>query len=75
MAIDKKILEEVSRFNSINKYITEQDATLPPPPAEDPMADPMAELPPLDPAAQPAPEVAPATPPAPHSSGVYIYFK
>ena len=65
MAIDKKILEEVSRFNSINKYITEQDATLPPPPAEDPMADPMAELPPLDPAAQPAPEVAPATPPAP----------
>jgi hypothetical protein len=65
MAIDKKILEEVSRFNSINKYITEQDATLPPPPAEDPMADPMAELPPLDPAAQPAPEVAPTTPPAP----------
>jgi len=65
MAIDKKILEEVARFNSINKYVMEQDAQLPPPPAEDPMADPMAELPPLDPAAQPAPEVAPTTPPAP----------
>lgn len=62
MAIDRKILEEVSRFNSINKYITEQEATLPEPPAEDPMADPMAELPPVEPT---APEVAPTTPPAP----------
>ena len=40
----------------------EQDAQLPPPPAEDPMADPMAELPPVEPT---APEVAPTTPPAP----------
>lgn len=62
MAIDKKILEEVARFNSINKYVMEQEAQLPPPPAEDPMADPMAELPPVEPT---APEVAPATPPAP----------
>ena len=62
MAIDKKILEEVARFNSINKYVMEQEAQLPPPPMEDPMADPMAELPPAEPT---APEVAPATPPAP----------
>lgn len=62
MTIDRKILEEVARFNSINKYVMEQDAQLPPPPAEDPMADPMAELPPVEPT---APEVAPTTPPAP----------
>jgi len=62
MGIDRKILEEVARFNSINKYVMEQDAQLPPPPAEDPMADPMAELPPVEPT---APEVAPTTPPAP----------
>jgi len=60
MAIDKKILEEVARFNSINKYVLEQEAQLPPPPAEDPMA----ELPPMDTTA-PQPEVAPTTPPAP----------
>lgn len=34
MSIDKKILKEISRYNTINKYILEQDATLPPPPAE-----------------------------------------
>ena len=28
MAIDKKILEELGRYNSINKYITEQEAPL-----------------------------------------------
>jgi hypothetical protein len=33
MSVDKKILEELSRFRSINKYITEQDA--PPPPGEE----------------------------------------
>lgn len=60
MGIDRKILEEVARFNSINKYVMEQDAQLPPPPAEDPMA----ELPPMD-ATVPQPEVAPTTPPAP----------
>ena len=62
MAIDKKILEEVARFNSINKYVMEQEAQLPPPPMEDPMADPMAALPPVDAA---APAVAPMVPPAP----------
>ena len=74
MNIDAKILEELSRFNSINKYINEQE--LPPPPAEDPLAgapadplsgvpaDPLAGTPPVDPAAAgaippPAPEAAP----------------
>lgn len=32
MAIDKKILSEIERYRSINKYIMEQDAPLPPPP-------------------------------------------
>lgn len=59
MGIDRKILEEVARFNTINQYVMEQEAQLPPPPAEDPMA----ELPPMD--TIPQPEVAPTTPPAP----------
>jgi len=55
--VDNRILEEIARYNSINSYIVEQDATLPPPPGEDPNA-----LPPAGGA--PAP-VAPATPAAP----------
>jgi molecular chaperone GrpE (heat shock protein) len=60
--IDNQILEEIARYNSINQYIVEQDATLPPPPGE------------VDPNAAPAlaPETAPPadpnagmTPPAP----------
>jgi hypothetical protein len=53
--IDNRILEEITRYNSINNYIVEQEATLPPPPGE------------ADPNAVPAPDagVAPATPPAP----------
>lgn len=35
--IDQKIINELSRYNSINKYITEQEATLPPTPEEEPM--------------------------------------
>ena len=37
MKIDVKILNELRRYNSINKYITEQDAgaELPPPPVDD----------------------------------------
>ena len=65
MAIDKKILKEISRFNSINKYITEQvdpalDAALAPP------ADPALAggAPPVDPAAPAAP-AAPVDPAAP----------
>jgi hypothetical protein len=40
MEIDKKILQEIQRYHKINKYILEQDATLPPPPP--PMDDPNA---------------------------------
>lgn len=69
MAIDKKILKEISRFNSINKYISEQvdpalDAALAPP--EDlalaggaPPVDPAA---PVDLAAPVDPNAAPADP-------------
>lgn len=37
MSVDKKIIEELNRYRSINKYIMEQDATdvPPPPPGED----------------------------------------
>lgn len=37
MGIDTKILEELNRYNSINRYITEQEV---PPPIEDPSAVP-----------------------------------
>ena len=59
MKIDKKILNEIARYNSINRYITEQD--IPPPDPTDllgggapPPADPAATgglPPPADPAA------------------------
>ena len=60
MSVDKKIIEEIRRFNSINRYINEQE--LPPPPAEDPLA---AGAPPVDPAAAGAPPVDPAAAGAP----------
>ena len=31
MSVDKKILEEISKYNNINKYITEQETELPEP--------------------------------------------
>ena len=72
MAIDQKILNEISRFNSINKYIMEQgDPALDPtiaPPADPALApDPAAGAPPVDPAAAPADPnaVAPIPPAAP----------
>jgi len=72
MAIDKKILKEISRFNSINKYISEQvDPALDPalaPPADPALApDPAAGAPPVDPNAAPADPnaVAPIPPAAP----------
>jgi hypothetical protein len=64
--IDNRIVEEIARYNSINKYIVEQDATLPPPPAEDPNAlppaDPNAALPPADPNMVPPAPAAPEGP-------------
>ena len=57
--VDNRILEEIARYNSINSYIVEQDATLPPPPG-DPNAAPAGGAPaPVD------PNVAPATPATP----------
>ena len=61
MSVDKKILEEITRFNLINRYINEQE--LPPPPAEPPLAG---GVPPADPAAATPPPVDPgAVPPPP----------
>ena len=52
MKIDLKIIEEIARYNKINKYILEQDAELPPPPggeaAPPPPADAGAPPPPAD---------------------------
>jgi hypothetical protein len=65
--IDEKILNEIARYRSINNYIIEQDAELPPPPADDAMAPPPAgdamAPPPADAAMAPPPADAAATPP------------
>ena len=58
MDISKTILEELQRYNNINKYITEQDALAP---VETPAPDPAAGTPPPAPDAAGAP---PATPDA-----------
>ena len=67
MAIDKKILKEISRFNSINKYISEQvdpalDAALAPPADPALAPDPAAGAPPVDPNVSVDPNAAPADP-------------
>ncbi len=57
MSIDKKIMDELKRYNSINKYISEQEVPplpgeeLPPPPAGDvpPAGEAPAALPPAEP--------------------------
>ncbi len=66
--IDEKILEEIARYNSINHYITEQDATLPPAPGETalPPAPGMEGTAPVD------PNVAPAAPTAPEATTVDV---
>jgi hypothetical protein len=59
MSLDRKILEELKRFNQINSYIIrEQD--VPPPPPDPAAADPTA----VDPAAGGAPDPAAADPAA-----------
>ena len=63
MKIDVKILNEVMRYKSINNYISEQDATLPPPP------DAGAVPPPPDAGAVPPPPDAGAVPPPPPVGG------
>ena len=61
MEVSKKILEELTKYNKINNYIFEQEATIPPPPA-DPLAEPA-----VDPLAAPAPDAG-AAPPAPDAA-------
>ena len=64
MKVDLKIIEELERYRKINNYITEQEATLPPPPVPEPGAE---ALPPPPP---PTGEVgAAAPPPAPAAEG------
>ena len=61
MEVSKKILEELTKYNKINNYIFEQEATIPPPPA-DPLAEPA-----VDPLAAPAPDAG-TTPPSPDAA-------
>ncbi len=39
MSLEKKILEELKRFNEINKYIIKEQGDVPPPPPEEPAGD------------------------------------
>ena len=58
MRVDSKILNEISRYSQINRYINEQDAPPPPPPPGDPAAGeapPPPPPPPGDPTLPPAP--------------------
>jgi len=66
MKIDKKILEEINRYKSINNYIMEQDAPVEPDPAAAPLPAPDAGLPPAPGAETPAPGALPP-PPAPEA--------
>lgn len=59
MKVDVRILNEVMRYKTINNYISEQDATLPPPPAD------AGAIPPPDAGAIPPPADAGAVPPPP----------
>lgn len=63
--LEKKLLEEVKRFNAINKYskkmIMEQDAPPPPPPADD---APVGDVPPPPPAGDAPTGDVPPPPPA-----------
>ena len=71
MGIDNKIIEELTRYNSINKYISEQEATLPPPPGGDAPPPPGGELPPSPEGNVVSPEgAAPPIPPATGSTPV-----
>ena len=55
MKIDRKILEEINRYKSINNYIMEQDAPVEPDPADAPLPAPDAGLPPAPEAETPQP--------------------
>lgn len=63
MKIDEKIISELKRHNDINRYVTEQEAALPPAPGEEALP-PLEDAGALPPAGAPAP-AAGATPPPP----------
>ena len=75
MSVDRKIIEEINRYKSINRYIMEQDVPPPtdpalPPPAGDaelppPPVDAAAGAPPADPMAAGAPPAGATPPPVP----------
>jgi hypothetical protein len=65
MRVDEKILEELRRYNQINRYITEQDALDVPPPPDAPPADPLAAADPAAGGAPPPPTGGEAAAPAP----------
>ena len=64
MSADNKILEELRRYNQINKYIYEQEALDVPPPADAPPADPLAGADPAAGATPPTPGGVVPAPPA-----------
>jgi hypothetical protein len=64
MGIDSKIIQELNRYNSINRYITEQEVP-PPPPGEEAGAVPP---PPAEGALPPAEGAAPPPPAAPETA-------
>ena len=59
MSLDKKIINEIQRYRSIDKYIMEQALDAAPPPPPDPGADLGAIAPP------PAPDAGAGAPPPP----------
>jgi len=61
--IDERILEEISKYNRINKYILEQEAELPPPPAD------AGAVPPPDPSMAPPADPSMAPPADPSMGG------
>ena len=65
MRVDEKILEELRRYNQINRYIVEQEALDVPPPTDVPPADPLAGADPAAGAVPPPPGGAPPPPPGP----------
>jgi len=64
MKIDEKILNEIARYNQINRYILEQpvDPLAAPPQAAGAPVDPLAGAPPTEPAIPGAPPTPPAAP-------------
>jgi len=68
MKTDEKILKEIARYNSINKYIFEQDA--PPPPPAEVIPEPAGDVPPPPGGDIPAPPDTPGAAPAPATPSI-----